>query len=232
MRLLANAAKKTVQLQNPVIAPSHFDLVVVPRHDGLSGSNVVATKGALHRVTPEMLRQGAARLAPKVGHLPRPYIAALIGGANAAYRMGAADAAALAAQLAAAACAMNASLLVTPSRRTGEENIRLLIAGLSVVPQYLCVGQGENPYFGMLGLADFIVVTPDSVNMVSEAASTGKPVYVARLPGGSEKFDRFHRMMREDGLTREFTGPMTPYSYTPLDDTGMVAERVRALGIF
>jgi uncharacterized protein len=229
VRRLSKGATKTVQLQNPVIAPSHFDLVVVPRHDGLSGPNIVATKGALHRVTQEMLRDGAIRLAPRIANLPRPYVAALIGGANAAYRLGAGDAVALAAQLAAAARTMKASLLVTPSRRTGEENIRLLRARLAGVPHYFWDGEGENPYFGMLGLADFIVVTPDSVNMVSEAASTGKPVYVARLPGGSEKFARFHRMMREDGLTREFAGAMAPYDYTPLDDTGMVAARVRAL---
>ena len=52
------------------------------------------------------------------------------------------------------------------------------------MPHYLWDGEGENPYFGLLGLADFLVVTCDSVNMVSEAASTGKPVYVADLPGG------------------------------------------------
>ena len=229
VRRLSRGATRTVQLQNPAIAPSNFDLVVVPCHDGIEGPNIVATKGALHRVTPESLREGAARLSPHVAHLPRPYIAALIGGTNAVYRLGAGETAALAAQLASAARELSASLLVTPSRRTGAENIRLLQKELSGVPHFLWDGKGENPYFGMLGLADFLVVTSDSVNMVSEAAATGKPVYVARLPGKSAKFERFHRMMREDGFVREFAGTLAPYHYTPLDDMGVVTGRVRAL---
>ena len=78
-------------------------------------------------------------------------------------------------------------------------------------------------------MADFIVPTSNSVNMISEAVSTGKPVYVAHLPGGSGKFERFHRLMREDGLVRDFAGTLAPYRYTPLDDVGMVAARVKAL---
>jgi mitochondrial fission protein ELM1 len=226
---LSRGKTKTVQLQNPAIAPSHFDLVVVPRHDGLTGANVIATKGALHRVTAEILRDGAAKLAPRVSHLKRPHIAVLVGGTNAAYRLGAAETTALAAQLADAARAVSGSLLVTPSRRTGEENIRRLKTGIESVPNLLWEGQGENPYFGMLGLADFVVVTSDSVNMVSEAAATGKPVYVAHLPGTSEKFERFHRAMREEGYTREFKGALELYSYPRLDDMGMVVKRVRAL---
>jgi hypothetical protein len=65
--------------------------------------------------------------------------------------------------------------------------------------------------------------------MVSEAASTGKPVYVVDLPGGSDKFARFHRAMRDDGITRAFSGKLERYSYVPPDDMGMVAARVNAL---
>jgi mitochondrial fission protein ELM1 len=175
------------------------------------------------------LREGADKLAPRVAHLPRPYIAVLIGGANAAYRLGTAEMASLATQLVSCARAMSAGLLVTASRRTGEENVQILKEKLSGLPHFLWNGEGDNPYFGLLGLADFIVPTSDSVNMISEAASTGKPVYVAHLPGGSNKFERFHRMMREDGLVRDFKGTLAPYRYTLLDDAGMVAARVRAL---
>jgi hypothetical protein len=220
VRRLSGGRTRTVQLQNPVIGPKHFDLVVVPRHDALSGPNVVATKGALHRVTPSVLREGADKLAPQVAHLPRPYIAVLIGGANAAYRLGTEEMGALATQLASAARTMSASLLVTPSRRTGKENVQILKEKLADIPHFLWDGEGDNPYFGLLGLADVIVPTSDSVNMISEAVSTGKPVYVAHLPGGSNKFERFHRMMREDGVVRDFKGTLAPYRYTPPDDIG------------
>ncbi len=67
-------------------------------------------------------------------------------------------------------------------------------------------GTGDNPYFAFLALADAIVVTEDSVNMVTEAAGTGKPVYVQSLPGRSTRLARFHRLMQERGATRPFEG--------------------------
>jgi hypothetical protein len=229
VKKLSGGRTRTVQIQNPVIGARHFDLVVVPRHDRLEGPNILSTRGALHRVTPALLRQGAERLAPKLAHLKRPYIGVLIGGSNAAYRMGAAEMTALARQLASAARAIRGSLLITPSRRTGAENLRILKAELSDVPHDIWDGQGENPYFGILGLADFLVVTCDSVNMVSESAAAGKPLYVFDLPGGSDKFARFHRLLREEGVTRTFTGTLANYTYAPLDDVSMVATRVRML---
>jgi mitochondrial fission protein ELM1 len=229
VKKLSGGKTRNVQLQNPVIAASHFDLVVVPRHDQLQGDNIISTRGALHRITPELLRKGADDLRPEIVHLARPYVSVLIGGSNAAYRLGPTEMTKLSRELAAVARDRKASLLVTPSRRTDEECLAILKAELAAVPHYLWDGRSENPYFGLLGLADFIVVTSDSVNMVSESASTGKPVYVVDLPGGSAKFERFHRALRADGVTRVFAGKLEPYAYTALDDVGVVAARVQAL---
>ncbi|HYK79818.1 MAG TPA: mitochondrial fission ELM1 family protein [Micropepsaceae bacterium] len=229
VRKLSGGHTRNVQLQNPVIASSHFDLVVVPRHDELHGANIISTRGALHRITPELLRKGADDLRPEIARLARPYVSVLIGGSNAAYRLGPAEMTKLSHELAAVARDRKASLLVTPSRRTDEECLAILKAELAAVPHYLWDGRGENPYFGLLGLADFIVVTGDSVNMVSESASTGKPVYVVDLPGDSAKFERFHRALRADGVTRVFAGKLEPYVYAPLDDVREVAARVEAL---
>ena len=216
----------TVQLQNPVIAPSHFDLVVTPRHDGLTGENVVATRGALHRVTAPLLTAGAEKLLPRIAQLPRPYVSVLIGGANNAYRLTPSDMAEIAKHLAEAALSLKGSLLITPSRRTGADVIAALRAELQRVPHFLWNFETGNPYFGLLGVADFLVVTCDSVNMVSEALATGKPVYVADIPGGSQKFRRFHAGLAAEGLTRRFEGALAPYAYTPPDDMAMVAARV------
>ena len=102
---------------------------------------------------------------------------------------------------------------------------------LSQTPHFYWEGEGSNPYFGILGLAEYLVVTSDSVNMVSEAFATGKPVYVVPMRGGSAKFERFHRGAREAGLTRPFTGPLERYSYAPPSDLSAVTERVgRLLG--
>src|SRR3546814_20453175 len=74
-------------------------------------------------------------------------------------------------------------LMITPSRRTGRRNEEILRRALAGLPAEIWDGAGENPYFGSLALADHVVVTGDSVNMVSEAASTGKPVHVVHQIG-------------------------------------------------
>ncbi len=228
---MRNGARRTftVQLQNPVIDPSRFDLVVIPRHDNLTGPNVMTTKGALHRITPEMLRKETEKFLPAVKDLPRPYIAVLIGGSNAVYTLTPREMTPFVAQLNAVAKETGGSLLVTPSRRTGDDNLAILTEGLKDVPSYVWDGKGYNPYYGMLGLADSFIVTPDSVNMVSEACTMGKPVHVVEIPGGSDKFRRFHQALRDDGLTRPFTGKLEQWSYQPLNDLELVARRVREM---
>ena len=218
-----------VQLQNPAISAAHFDLVVTPRHDGLKGENVIATCGALHRITSETLDAGAARLSPYVARLPRPFIGVLLGGTNAAYSFEPSSAGILGKQLAWSAQSLGGSLLVTPSRRTGEENGIAIKDAIAAVPNFFWEGNGFNPYFGILGLADFLIVTCDSVNMVSEALASGKPVYVAALSGGSVKFEKFYRCLRDQGLTRLYEGPLEAYSYLRPDDIAEVTARIRAL---
>jgi mitochondrial fission protein ELM1 len=216
-----------VQVQNPVIAPRHFDLVVTPRHDGVRGPNVMETRGALNRVTPALLANEADRLAPRLAHLPHPRIAVLVGGDNASYRLTPTVMGDAAEALALMARREGAALLVTPSRRTGRDNEAILRARLDGLPGEIWDGAGENPYFGYLGLADAIIVTADSVNMVSEAATTGKPVHVIALEGGSAKFRAFHEGLERDGVTRPFTGALEHWTYEPLDDTARVAAEIR-----
>jgi uncharacterized protein len=219
----------TVQIQNPVIAPRNFDLVVAPMHDRLEGPNVISTIGALHRVTPERLAADAASFAPRVAYLPRPYIGVLVGGPNAAYRFSADDMRVFAGKLRELAKTASASLLVTPSRRTGEANIAILRETLADAPAFVWDGSGTNPYFGILGLADHLIVTPDSVNMISEACASGKPVQVYDLPGGSQKSQRFQQALRARGLVRSFDGRLEIFSAPRIDEMASVVEAIRRL---
>ena len=216
-----------VQIQNPAIATSNFDLVITPRHDRLNGDNVLSTRGSMHRITADTLAQGAQKWEAAYAHLPHPRIAVLIGGPNGVYSMGPQDMQHLADQLAQLCRNHGAGLMVTPSFRTGDANKAILRQVLDGLPAAIWDGSGDNPYFGLLGLADAIVATPDSVNMVTEAASTGKPVYIAHLPGGSRKFDDFHKAMRDDGITRPLTGDLQQWSYQPVNDTALAADEVR-----
>lgn len=216
----------TVHIQNPQTALDRFDLVTTPRHDGLSGPNVVPTDGSLHRITPELLRAEAARFAPALAHLARPLVAVLIGGPNRYYDFSRSDAAMLGAALARFAEMHGLSLAVTASRRSGADNIAVLQTALRDTPHAFWSFEGDNPYHGYLGLADAVVVTGDSVNMVCEATATGKPVYVYHLPGSSRRFDAFHRLMEERGRTRPFDGDWAAWRYSPADDTAVVARAV------
>jgi mitochondrial fission protein ELM1 len=176
-----------------------------------------------------MLKRETEIFLPRLSHLKSPRVAVLIGGSNAVYQLTPQEMKPLAAQLAELTKTVGVSLMITPSRRTGKENLTILQEALQGTPSYIWNGHGDNPYYAMLGLADYILVTCDSVNMVSEACTTGKPVYVIELPGGSDKFRRFHQAMRDDGLTRPFKGKLEQWTYTPLDDVQMVAARIKRM---
>lgn len=218
----------TVHIQNPQTALDGFDLVTTPRHDGLAGDNVVPTDGSLHRITSELLQSEAARFADSLAHLPRPLVAVLIGGPNRYYKFSREDALALGSALASFAATHGLGLAVTASRRSGEENIAILQEALRETAHVFWNFAGDNPYHGYLGLADAVVVTGDSVNMVSEATATGKPVYVYHLPGHGRRFDAFHRLMEERGRTRRFDGTWSQWPCEAADDTGAVAREVLA----
>lgn len=223
----------TVQIQNPQFSLAAFDLVVTPLHDRVQGPNVLATTGALHRVTRARLDAAAAEFRASLAHLPRPLVTVLVGGANKAYRMTPQIIGDFCAGLRDLAKISGCSFAVTPSRRTGAENVAALRNGLAGLAHVLWDGAGSNPYFGYLGFADAVIVTSDSVNMTGEACATGKPVYVYDLPGGSAKFLVFHQAMRASGAVRRFVPQTTRQLeiWTPpvIDDTAMVADAVRRL---
>ncbi len=227
IRGLSAGATFTVHVQNPAVDPARFDVVVAPQHDRLEAPNVIATTGGLNQVTEGRLAAAAAHFAPRLAHLPRPLVAVILGGDNKAYRFTRAVARALGARLAELSRREDAGLLVTASRRTGAKVMAILREALAGLPVEIWDGAGENPYFGFLALADAFVVTGDSVNMVTEAATTGKPVYVAALEGGSAKFRRFHETLRAAGITRPFEGRLERWSYPALRETERAAIEVR-----
>ncbi|MBU3693618.1 MAG: hypothetical protein FGM40_02170 [Rhodocyclaceae bacterium] len=216
----------SIHIHHPGAMGGRFDLVLVPEHDRLRGNNVVTYRGGLNVPRPDSLAAAAQRFAGVFDALPRPRVAVLVGGSNRCYAMTPAWTRGFAAQLRQMAEAEGAGLLFTPSRRTDPEVMAVLRRELTGLPVWFWDGSGDNPYSAMLGAADAFVVTADSTNMVAEACSTGKPVLVARMPGGSGKFLEFHRGMREAGLTRDFAGVLERWAYPPLNDVPAVADKV------
>ena len=215
-----------VHIQDPRAARREFALLIVPEHDRLRGPNVVVTRGALHRVTPMRLAAERTRF-PELDRLPRPIVGVLIGGANRSYRLGLDRLGEIADAIAAVLRRTGGSAVVTTSRRTGATGTALLSQRLAGLPAAVWDGSGANPYFAYLAVADAILVTADSVSMISEAAATGKPVHIIALKGGDAKFARFHAAMREAGITRPFAGEIEGWTYMPPDDNLRAAAALR-----
>jgi hypothetical protein len=224
---LRRDGRHVVQVQHPRMDPKRFDLVIANPHDRLAGPNVLIARTALHRATPARLREAAATWAPRFAHLPRPLVAVLVGGSNGRYRLGRAEASGLGGQLATMMRRDGVGVALTPSRRTGEAARAALAQVLAPTGAWLWDGTGENPYFGLLALADAIVVTADSVSMVSEAVATSAPVLLAPLPGRSRRIARFTGSLIAEGRVQPFQGRFETWTVAPLDDTPAVAAEMR-----
>jgi len=218
---------RIVATQSPRVPAGWLDLIIPPEHDGLAGPNVFPILGSPHRITPSLLAEGAQRFAPLFAALPHPRVAVLIGGDSKAHRLPQGRMAEIVAGLRALR-GQGAGLMVTVSRRTPPEALDFLTLALADDQGVLLWdGTGENPYLGMLGLADAVLVTADSTNMAVEAAATGKPVFIVPLDGGARKFDRFHGALMARGIARPFEGRLESWRYFPLDETARAAAEIR-----
>ncbi|HWA62769.1 MAG TPA: mitochondrial fission ELM1 family protein [Caulobacteraceae bacterium] len=215
-----------VQLQDPRVSPSRFDLVIPPEHDRLSGPQVFPIVGAPNRLTPERLHGECARWGEALAALPRPRVAVLVGGKSKAFDLPPERARAMAEEVATAVRAAGGSVLFTASRRTPEVSRRILAEALSSLPGIVWDGTGPNPYFAFLGAADHVLVTEDSTNLATDAAVTGKPVHVLKMAGASAKLARFHASLEGHGIARPFRGVLDAWRYEPLAETERAAQEV------
>lgn len=168
--------------------PAHFDLVITtPQYRVPDRPNVVRNALPLHPLTPERLDAARAHWAPKLAHLPRPYLTLNIGGPSGPYAFGARASARLLCDTLALVRARGGSLLVSSSARTPAEAIAAFGAQTDVPMQLYRFrpNDPDNPYLGFLAVADEIIVTADSISMLSEAYATGKPVHMFDLGAGS-----------------------------------------------
>jgi len=216
-----------VQVQNPRMDIRQFDLIVANTHDELTGRNVFVCRTALHRVSAERLAKEAAQWQHRFSAAPRPLVAVLLGGSNGRYRFDIDVGRTLAAQLVAMATRDQVGIVVTPSRRTDPAVTDLIRRAITPVGGWVWDFQGENPYFGMLALADMIIVTQDSVSMISEAAATNAPVMFVPLPGRSRRQKLFIDLMMSEKRIRPFEGRFTTWPVAPLNDTPAAAAEMR-----
>ncbi|TVQ55264.1 MAG: hypothetical protein EA355_10300 [Rhodobacteraceae bacterium] len=217
-----------VQIMDPGMRRAAFDLIVAPRHDRLSGDTVVETLGALNGLDDATLAAEADRWRPRLRHIPEPRVAVLVGGPSRSSDFTARGLQRLTDGLTRLAIE-GAGLMVTPSRRTPRAAVDKLADALTGLGGWVWSGVGDNPYPGILGLADAVVVTADSVNMCSEAAASGKPLFVAPMGRVDAKIARFHGDLAACGAARPFDGEIALWRYAPLREADRVAERAAAL---
>jgi hypothetical protein len=219
-----------VAVPDPHTDPSAFDLVVCLNHDPASGPNVLSLPTAVHDLTPAKLDQASRQWREKLRAPGRDLIGVLLGGAAHHRALTLTQWGQMFTALERLRGETGARLAITPSRRTSPEVRALLATRFEDDPEaFLWDLQGDNPYHGILALSDRLVVTSDSVSMVSEALATRASVEVYGRPG-SPRHVRFIDQLEAKGLLRPFTGDPRPApSKGPINATDAAAEAVRAL---
>uniref|UniRef100_A0A453BY27 Mitochondrial fission protein ELM1 n=1 Tax=Aegilops tauschii subsp. strangulata TaxID=200361 RepID=A0A453BY27_AEGTS len=217
VRCLAPDNVFVIQIQHPRYRLDRFDLVVL-------------TSGALHQADSAALRVAATNWHDELAPLPKPLVVVNIGGPTRNCNYGVDLAKQLVSSLhnVSETCG---SVRISFSRRTPQKVSDLILREFSTHPKfYIWGGEEPNPHLGHLAWADAFIITADSISMLSEACSTGKPVYVVGTEHCRWKFSDFHNTLQKRGAVRPFTGSedmSDSWSYPPLNDAIDVAARVR-----
>ncbi|XP_010685407.2 mitochondrial fission protein ELM1 isoform X2 [Beta vulgaris subsp. vulgaris] len=252
IRRLASDYVFVVQIQHPRTRLDRFDMVITPRHDYYPltpqaqeqipkflrpwitpreppGRNVVLTIGALHQIDSTALRSAAKTWHDEFASLSKPLLVVNVGGPTSHCRYGLDLARQLIAYLQNTLLSCG-TVRISFSRRTPEKVSKIIVKELGDHPKvFIWDGEEPNPHLGHLAWADAFVITADSISMLSEACSTGKPVYVMGSELCKWKFADFHNTLKERGLVRPFTGCVDlseSWSYPPLNDTADAASKI------
>ncbi|TDR42437.1 hypothetical protein DFR29_10820 [Tahibacter aquaticus] len=218
----------TVQILDPRIAPHHYDLVIAPQHDRLRGSNVLNPLGSLNPVDAAWLADGAAAF-PDLARLPSPRRAVLFGARTSAVDIDTQYCVSVVEALAKKHAKHGGSFMVSTSRRTPTVLVDFLRSAFARLPGVFWSGpdDGPNPYAGFLASADSIFVTPDSVNMLSEACAVGVPVTTWLPQPARGKLGRLHAALFESGHVQMLGQPAKQSRPEPLRETRTIADEVR-----
>jgi uncharacterized protein len=219
---------RTIHIQDPRLPPHYFDILIVPQHDSVRGANVVTSLASLNRLDMSKIADAANQLGEKWRALPTPRVAVLLGGTNRRYGISAMMAKDMARRLANFATKTGANLALIPSRRTPADLLTQLTAALGPL-SYVVMDQAENnPYPGILGLVDAVIVTSDSVNMISEATITGLPILIAEWQSETGRIGAFHDAMMSAGHIAPMRDQLPQDGFTPLVEMPEILKSVLA----
>lgn len=226
-RRAGNQKPFVIVIQDPRLKTAHFDAVIAPRHADVIGDNVITTHGSLHPLTHAKL-EAAKNLFPELAQLKGPRLTVLIGGENPYYSYKERAMRDLIQHLE-RAHHEGYSLMISCSRRTPPLLRTKLEEAFSKKPQVVFYGGhgAKNPYLAFLAYADKVLVTGDSVSMITEACFTGKNVFIYKLPSKqlrTPRLERFHHLLFNAKKAAPFEGDLSPFENEPLDDLTYVKE--------
>ena len=227
--LKKNSKKKiiNIHIQNPKISLKHFDFVVCPEHDNLEGPNVLSTKGAIHYLTHEEINNSKDYLLNKLER-DKDVITLILGGPNKYYNYSDENMISIFSRINRMLKEHNLQLVVIPSNRTPKKTIELSKEYFTDNRTVIDVVD-KSAYLSSLALSKYLVVTCDSTSMISEAALTGKPVYVAMIPAlrNDKRFQRFRSLFEKLHIIKILENKLETWNYEKLNEADRIALEIK-----
>ena len=215
-----------IHIQDPKVSFKHFDLIISPDHDGTKGDNVLTTRGSIHYLTKKEITDNLNYLELDKGK--KQIVAFIIGGPNKYYSYSDEQIHFMFNKIKNLFTPDKFKIVVIPSYRTPEDVIKKAYNTFSV--NHLVIKKiDKQAYLSSLAIADYVIVTCDSTSMISEAAVTGKPVYMAMMkPKKSiKRFKNFFTQFKDLGIARELTDSIDNWSYDKLDEVNRIAPLIK-----
>ena len=227
--LKKNSSKKiiNIHIQDPKINLNNFTHVIAPQHDELIGKNVLSTKGAIHYLTKEEIDTHTSYLKDRLEN-GKEYFLLILGGPTKHYDYSIENVSNIFDLFDALVKKYDLQGIVVPSIRTPKNIIELSkdrLAKNSLVIETV----DKKAYLSALSLAKYIAVTCDSTSMISEAALTGKPIYVADIPAtkNDQRIQKFRKLFNQLNITKILDNNLETWHYESLDETNRVANEIR-----
>ena len=216
-----------IHIQNPKVSLSNFDFIIAPEHDGLFGENVVTSRGAIHYLTNDELIENENYLKPRIDS-QKKIISFIIGGPNKYYDYNDKIIDEIFLKIENNFIRNNYQAIIIPSMRT-PKNIIEKAQNYFDKNQIIVLDVDKKAYLSALNLADHIVVTCDSTSMISEAAITGKPIYVAQMPSikSNQRFKEFFNLFESLKIIKNLDSSVESWNYEKLDETNRISGYIK-----
>ncbi len=216
----------TIHIQDPKVSLKYFDLIISPEHDNIKGDNVLTTKGAIHYLTKKEIKDNLNYL--NVNKENKKLVAFIIGGPNKYYNYNDQTIHQLFTKIKTLFTTDKYKIIIVPSYRTPEKIIKKAFDTFNF-NHIVIKTVDKKAYLSALALADISVVTCDSTSMISEAAITGKPVYIAMMKPNKNlrRFKKFYSLLTDLGITRELKDSVEEWSYESLNEVNRVAPIIK-----